>query len=349
MNLRRRTLLSMPFVAAGTAALAQGGAQGGAQGTDLARIAEAANKGGHIDIHHNIPPPLGDLWLGDFRKAFPKIAIEATRLPSAEMMQRFATEYPAGASRTDVVITLWDETLAAWAKNGWVKTWVPPEAAALASDYKRHDQFYTIQLIRSAMVSHKGRIKDADAPREWVDFFDPKWKDKIGINPPWRSVAVQEMLAYWHNQGERDIAKRLKANGVRFFNGSAGIVQAVIRGDVQVAAVIEPPVISAIADGAPIRVVYPASGVPATATVAFLPTKSPNQDAGMLFLNWSMSAPGQQSLQDHAGAPVTRPGVKPPKLVPGLDGMKIVLTERLLTPAMQKSIIEEWRSVFGLQ
>ncbi len=107
--------------------------------------------------------------------------------------------------------------------------------------------------------------------------------------------------------------------------------------------------ISAIADGAPVRVVYPASGVPATATVAFLPAKSPNPEAGMVFLNWAMSMQGQQSLQDIAGAPVTRPGVKPPKLVPGLEGMKIVLTERLLTPERQKAIIEEWRSVFGLK
>jgi iron(III) transport system substrate-binding protein len=310
---------------------------------------EAANRGGHIDIHHNTPPPLGDLWLNEFRKAFPKITVEATRLPSAEMAQRFGTEYPAGVSKTDAVITLWDETLPKWSAAGWVKSWTPPESAPFAPEYKRDKQFYTLNLVRSAMISHKGRIKDADAPREWADFFNPKWKDKIGINPPWRSVAVQEMLAFWHDQGERDVAKRLKANGVRFFNGSAGIVQAVIRGDVQVAAVIEPPVISAIEDGAPVRIAYPASGVPATATVGFLPAKSPNPEAGMVFLNWAMSMAGQQSFQDIAGAPTVRPGVKPPKLVPGLEGMKIVLTERLLTAQMQTTIIDEWRSVFGLQ
>ncbi len=233
MSLRRRTLLSMPVVAAAVSTVR-------AQSADWAAIVETANKGGHLDVHHNVPPPLGDLWLNEFRKAFPKIAVEATRLPSTEMMQRFGTEYPAGASKTDVVITLWDQTLAKWADAGWVRSWTPPESASFAPEYKRDNKFYTIQLIRSAMVSHKTRIRDADAPREWADFFDPKWKNKIGINPPWRSVAVQEMLAFWQEQGQRDIAQRLKDNGVRFFNGSAGIVQAVIRGDVQVAAVIDP-------------------------------------------------------------------------------------------------------------
>ena len=47
------------------------------------------------------------------------------------------------------------------------------------------------------------------------------------------------MLAVWAEMGFTDVAKRLKENGVRFFNGSAGVVQALIRGDIVAAAVIE--------------------------------------------------------------------------------------------------------------
>jgi iron(III) transport system substrate-binding protein len=264
-------------------------------------------------------------------------------------MQRFNTEYGAGASQNDLVITQWDDTLAKWQQDGWLRSFVPAEAAPFPARYKRDNQIYTIQLIRSTITSNKARIRDADAPKEWEDFFSPKWKDKIGMDPPWRSVAVQEMLAYWDTLGMKDIAKRLKANGVRFFNGSAGVIQAVIRGDIQVAAVIDPPVISALADGAPVRVVYPASGIPAIATCAMLPAKAPHAEAGMVFLNWALSMQGQQAFQDIVGSPVTRPGIKPPKLVPGIDGQKVVLSTELLTPAKQKAIITEWRTVFGLQ
>lgn len=342
MSLPRRTLLSLPL-AAGFGGAAR------AQDTDWAKVLDAANKQGHLVILHNTPPPLGDLWLAEFHKAFPKIDVEATRLGSSELMQRFSTEYAAGASQSDAVITLWDDTLTKWVENGWVRTWTPPESAAFPAQYKRNGQLYTLQLIRSSIVSNKSRVHDADAPKEWTDFFDAKWKDKIGMDPPWRSVAVQEMLAYWDRLGIKDVAKRLKANGVRFFNGSAGVIQAVIRGDIQVAAVIDPPVISALADGAPVRVVYPASGVPAIATTAFLPTKAPHAEVGMVFLNWAMSEAGQQSFQDIVGSPVVRPGIKPPKLVPGVQDMKIVLSTDLLNPQNQKSIIDEWRSEFGLQ
>ena len=127
------------------------------------------------------------------------------------------------------------------------------------------------------------------------------------------------------------------------------MIQAVIRGDIQVAPVIDPPVISALADGAPVRVIYPASGVPSIATVAMLPAKAPHPEVGMVFLNWAMSEAGQQAFQDIVGSPVTRPGIKPPKLVPGIEGQKIVLSTDLLTPEKQKAMINEWRSVFGLQ
>jgi iron(III) transport system substrate-binding protein len=341
MSLARRTVLAAPFIAAASRAIGET--------TDWDKVVEAANRQGHLYLTHNIPPPLGDQWVAEFNKAFPKIAVEATRLGSSELMQRLGTEFSAGASQTDAGLTLWDDTLLTWSANGWLKTWKPPEATAFDPKYVIRDQLFEIQVIRSTLASSKSKVKEADAPKEWPDFFDAKWKDRIGMDPPWRSVAVQQMLAVWHEQGMRDVAKRLKDNGVRFFNGSAGVVQALIRGDIWVAAVIEPAVVAAIGDGAPVRVVYPASAVPAIGTPAFLPAKSPNPEAGMVFLNWALSAKGEQTLQDVMGSPVTRPAMGDPKLVPGIANQKIVLSTELLNPEKQKAIIDEWRQVFGLQ
>ena len=341
MKLARRTLLAAPLIAAAPRAFADA--------AEWDRVVEKANQQGHLNFVHNLPPPLGDYWVADFNKAFPKIAVEATRLGSSEMAQRFNTEYPAGASKTDAAITLWDDTVRAWASQGWVREWHPPEAATFDPKYIVNDQLFVVQVIRSSLMSNKSRVKEADAPKDWIDVFNPKWKGRIGMDPPWRSVAVQQMLAVWDQMGIQDVAKRLKDNDVRFFNGSAGVVQALIRGDIWVAAVIEPPGINAISDGAPVRISYPSSTLPAVGTPAFVPAQCPNPEAGMVFLNWAMSAQGQASLQEKMGSPVTRPGVGDPKLVPGLSGQKIVLSSELLTPAKQKAIIDEWRKTFGLE
>ena len=102
MSLARRTLLATPFIAAASAAMGQA--------DDWEKVKEAANRQGHLNLAHNLPPPLGDTWISEFNKVFPNIAVEATRLGSSELMQRFNTEYDAGASQTDAIITLWDDT-----------------------------------------------------------------------------------------------------------------------------------------------------------------------------------------------------------------------------------------------
>ena len=329
----------MPFIA-NTALAAE---------TDWGKVVETADKQGHLNLVHNLPPPLGDYWIADFNKSFPKIAVEGTRLGSSELAQRFATEYEAGASQTDAFVTLWDDSILDWSSKGWLKTWRPPEAAAFDPKYIVRDQAFITQVIRSTLTTNENKVKDADAPRDWADGFDPKWKGRIGMDPPWRSVAIHQMLACWQEIGIKDAARRLKDNEVRFFNGSAGVVQALIRGDIWLGAVIEPPPVAAVADGAPLRIHFPGSIIPATGTPMFVPTKSPSQQAGMVFTNWAMSADGQASLQDKMGAPVTRKGIPDPKQVPGLAGQKVVLSSELLTPEKQKAIVDEWRQVFGLQ
>ena len=337
-----RLLLAALLVCAGLGAAS-------ADDAPWSQVTAVAAKGGVINIYHNIPPPMGDQWLALFHDANPKVSVEATRLGSGEMAHRFSSETAAGVAQADIVITLWDDTVAKWVTDGWVRVWTPPEAAGMPASTKYRDAVYTINATRSSIVSNSTKVRTADAPKEWADLLDPKWKGAIGMDPPWRSVAVQATLAFWEDIGIKDAAKKLKANEVRFFNGSAGVLQAVIRGDVKVAAMIDPAVIAALGDGAPVRVSYPVSGIPAVGTVILVPAKAPHPELGQAFLNWSLSLAGQQSFQDIVGPPAMRPGTTPPKLVPSNDQVKLVWSNTLLTPARQKAIIDEYREVFGVQ
>ena len=311
--------------------------------------AAAGEKGGVINIYHAIPPPAGDQWLGVFHDAFPNVSVEATRLGSGEMAHRFTAETAAGVSQADVVMTLWDDTVAKWVADGWARVWTPPELSALPANANYRNAVFTISATRTAVISNSAKVRENDAPGEWEDLLDPKWKGAVGMDPPWRSVAVQSMVALWEDIGIKDVARRLKANEVRFFNGSAGVLQAVIRGDIRVAPIIEGPVIAALADGVPVRIVYPKSGIPAVATVMLIPAKAPHPELGMLFVNWSMSAAGQQSYQEIVGPPAIRPGVKAPKMVAGNDQVKLVWSTTHLTPDRQKAIVDDFRDVFGVK
>src|SRR5829696_7742285 len=119
---------------------------------------------------------------------------------------------------------------------------------------------------------------------------------KGGMNPPWRSVSIQQIVAFWEDKGIEKPAEKMKANDTRFFEGSGGIIQAVVRGDVLIAELTDLPLNPLLEDGAPIGFVYPPSGTTLSANKAFVAAKAPHPNAGKVFLNWLMTEPGQTAL-----------------------------------------------------
>lgn len=314
------------------------------------QVEAGAKQEGSLVLYHNLRPIGIEPLLDEFRRAYPAIRTEQIRLPSAALYQRFGTEYQAGRSQADAVIVLWDARLRDWLGKGWMLEWTPPAASAYPAALRIQNRLWTIQWYREAIIYNKGLVPAGSEPQEWVDLLDPRWKGKVGMNPPWRSVSVQQTVELWEGQlGIKDFAERLKANGVRFFEGSSGVLQAVIRGDVKVAHVTDLVVNPAIEDGAPIGVVYPRSGVPVSRGVAFVPAKAAHPNAAKVFVNWLLTRDGQIALQKHAGLPGSLPGIPPLQHVPSTDTLKTVDNESRLTPAIQAGLVGRWRKVFGVE
>lgn len=342
----RRTVSRL--LAAGAAACLAGTTAAAAQ--TWADVEAAAKKEGKLTLYHNVRPAGIEAILQKFRAAYPGIQTEQIRLGSGPLNERFRTEYAAGRNIADVVITFADRKFMDEAKT-WFTKWQPPELKGNFPDGTSvGDQLFIIQQVRESIVWNKTLVKDADAPKDWADLFDPKWKSKVGLNTPWRSISVQQMFAYWDKLGIKDAAEKMKANEVRFFEGSSGIIQAVIRGDIQVAHMTDIPLNGMLADGAPIGFTYPKSGTTLSNAVAGVAEKAPHKNVGKLFLNWLMSEAGQKILVENGGLSVTRKGAPglshlpaTEKLPKTIDGMSI------LTPEVQKPLIEHWRKVFGVK
>jgi iron(III) transport system substrate-binding protein len=322
------------------------------QTNDWPAIEAAARKEGKVMMYHNLNPAGAERLANEFRKAYPAIKMEMTRLGSAPLIQRFGTEFSSGRHLADVMITFPDQRIFDGMKGGWMAKWTPPELKNFpaAVDHDQQNMLFNVQTAREAIIYNKQRVKPSEVPQEWADLFDPKWKGRIGMNPPWRSVSIQGIVAYWDKLGLGDTAAKMKDNNVRFFEGSGGILQAVIRGDVHVAELSDLPVNVALADGAPIGVVYPKSGTTLSLGYMFVADKAPNPNAGKVLANWLMTEKGQNFLQEYAGLSVTRKGAPPLSHLPTtaslpntVDGLE------LLPPAKQKQIVDHWRTTFGIQ
>jgi iron(III) transport system substrate-binding protein len=343
-GLTRRGLL-----ASSIGALAAGGAAAQETG-NWAQVVSAARREGRVVFYCNLQPNGIEPLLQLFREANPGIRTEYIRLGSSPLIERFQTEYNAGRHLCDVLITFPDERFDEGLRIGWAARWTPPELLNFDPAIVREGAGFALQQSRECIIWNRNLVRDADAPKEWEDLLDPRWRGRVGMNPPWRSVSVQQIVAYWEDLGIRDAAERLRANQVRFFEGSGGIIQAVVRGDVRVAHLTDLPLNPMLEDGAPIGFVYPRSGTTTSSGVVMVANRAPNPNAARVFVNWLMTLPGQEALQRLGGLPVTRNNAPPLTKIPATAQLPKVLDgEAILTPERQTRIVSHWRTVFGVR
>jgi iron(III) transport system substrate-binding protein len=321
-----------------------------ASGQSWEETVAAAKKESKVVFYNNLQPNGIEPLLAKFRAAVPGIQPEQIRLGSNPLIERFHTEFNAGRHLADVLITFPDERIVEGLKVGWMAEWTPPELSNFPPVINEANKLYTLQYAREAIIWNKTLVKPADEPKEWTDLFDPKWKGKVGMNPPWRSVSIQQVVAFWEDKGIANPAEKLKANEVRFFEGSGGIIQAVVRGDVRIAELTDLPLNPLLEDGAPVGFVYPASGTTLSANKAFVAAKAPHPNAARVFMNWLMTKEGQEALQQYCGLSVTRNGAPPLSKLPATSQLANVIDgEKILTSARQAKIVNEWRTVFGVR
>jgi iron(III) transport system substrate-binding protein len=347
----RRTVTSWLAGGALVAAAAFGATQPASAQENWDAVVAAAKKEGKVVFYNNLQPNGIEPLLSKFREEYPEIQTEMIRLGSNPLIERFATEFSAGRNLSDVLITFPDKRIYDGMKAGWAAKWTPPEAKNFAPELLEDDMLFTLQQAREAIIWNKAAVPAGQEPKDWTDLFDPKWKGKVGMNPPWRSISIQQVIALWEDKlNLGDTAQKLKDNDVRFFEGSGGIIQAVIRGDVQIAELTDLPLNPLLDDGAPVGFVYPASGTTLSSNKAFVAAKAPHPNAAKVFLNWLMSEKGQEYLQQYAGLPVTRNGAPPLSQLPATKDLKNAVDgETILTPERQEKMVDHWRTVFGVK
>ncbi|MCQ4628983.1 ABC transporter substrate-binding protein [Shinella lacus] len=315
-------------------------------------ITAAAEKEGTVVFYHNILATGVEPVIQAFNADYPNINVEQIRLGSEAVTERFGTEFLAGRNLADVVMTNPDDDTAAGMKNGWALKWVPPEFADnFDPQYNDGDLNFTIQHSRQILIWNKTLVSDADAPKDWQDMLDPKFKGKVGMSPPWRSTAILQFVGFIQDKvGIKDFAEKLRENDVQFFDGSGGVVQAILRGDIALAEMSDLPIDGMISDGAPIGFIYPASGTTTAGKIVFAAAKAPHPNASKVLLNWLLSDKGQRALVTNNGMSVTRKGMPALANLPNTGDIPNAISgETLLTEERATEIVGQWRKVFGVQ
>lgn len=253
-----------------------------------------------------------------FSKRFPEIKIEMVRAPGGQLLTRFKTEAAAGKLIADIMSHSDRGQLAAEADL--FQDYSPPNAADYDPKAQAHPKHWPAVTTGWAIAWNSALVKNP--PKSWMDLTKDEYKGKLigqviapGGGTTWtRSMFERQML------GEDYHAKQA-ALGIVLFPSGAPTIDAVVRGEVQIAPTLYNLVFTKQKQGAPVEHIFPPEGVPIIPFVEGLTKASKNPNAAKLFLNWRLSKEGQEVLIKETGHITSLKN--PPAYPKGWDPAKI--------------------------
>src|SRR5215510_9279110 len=146
----------------------------------LARVETEARKEGVVRWASSTPQAWAEPALQLFRKRYPIIQVEYMRQSGRVLAERIIREHRAGKYDIDIVGTS-VVTFAGMKDAGVIAPYVSPEAAQLRQNMKDPAGWWVAYFGNiQAIICNKARIKNA--PNDWKDFLDPKWKGEFSID-----------------------------------------------------------------------------------------------------------------------------------------------------------------------
>ncbi len=206
----------------------------------------------------------------EFERAHPDVDLRWLDMGSQEVYDRLRSE--KANPQADVWYGGPDTTFARGAREGLLAPFRPTWADAVPPA-SRHagDLYFGLYRTPAMPVYNSKAVSTADAPREWDDLLDPKWKGKILIRDP---LASGTMRAVWgfvlarsvKETGSTDAGfawlKRLDAQTKEYVFNPILLYEKIVRQEGLLTIWDLPDTLLERERGSPLQYVFPKSGTP---------------------------------------------------------------------------------------
>ena len=339
-----------PLLAAiGLAVLAASPAH--AQSAHEKELYEAAKKEGSVSWYSGIlDQQICDKVGAAFMAKYPGIQFSAIKTTSQVAFQRLLQDLKAGQVQSDVFTTTDVGHMLFLKSKDELLQYVPEEEAGMVPAVAKIDPdgyFHTGWVGLSAIVYNTAKVKPADAPKDWPDLADPKWKNQITFGSPnysgmvgvW-TVAMEERYGWGYFEKLNSLNPQIGRSiddAVTVLNSGERIVG---MGNPATA-------VRSAAKGNPLAVVYPASGTLMVISPSAIIKGTPHPNGAKLFMEFQASADYSKILVENFEQPL-RGDVTPATGAKSLAEMKLFAPtpeqiEKELPPNKSK-----WRDTFGM-
>lgn len=206
-----------------------------------------------------------------FEAAHPTIDVQWVDMGSQEVLERVRAE--KANPQADVWFGAPADAFVKAANGGLLEPYRPTWAGAVEPTSRDSaDRWYGTYLTPEVIAYNTDRVPAAQAPKDWDDVLDPRWKGRIVIRDPVASgsmraiyggMIARAMASSGSSAAGYDWLRRLDANTGEYAFNPAILFEKLRRGEAWVT-LYNMPDIATLKErgGAPVEYVIPASGTP---------------------------------------------------------------------------------------
>src|SRR6202163_3856677 len=153
-----------------------------------------------------------------FESIYPGIKVNVLRTTAQVAYQRVTQELKASAIQCDVLSsTDLGHSVELKAKGAFEK-YIPENSSKVLDIYKGYDPdgyYYVTSAGLIGIGYNTAKVKEADAPKNWTDLLDPRWKDNIALGHPGFSGYVGTWVLTMRNLYGWEFFEKLAKNNPR--------------------------------------------------------------------------------------------------------------------------------------
>src|SRR5882724_8770071 len=209
------------------------------------------------------------------------------------------------------------------------------------------DGFYHTTSAGLVLLTYnKDKVKAEDAPKNWTDLLDPKWKGKVSTGHPAFSGYVGTWVLTMKKMYGWAFFDKLEKNKPQIGRSINDTVTALVAGERQVAAGADGSTLFSAARGNPLAVSYPSDGSVLIIAPSGIMKGTKHPNAARLYMEYLDSVDAAKINAKHFAIPL-RPEVPSP---PGAKPISEIKTIRPTVAEIDKGVpevIEQWRDTFG--
>lgn len=264
--------------------------------SDMDALVEAAEAEGSLTWYTGTPPATIEKVVEAFQAEY-NISVNATRLPSADIAQRFQAEIAAEDVQADVLGTVDQGFFTEMYDEGHLKKLTDFERGSVTDDQFLLGDFGVVATVGVSAIGYNTDVLGDFAPENWEDLLDDRLDGQVILVDPRGSQAWAQMWTVVLDDPDlgADFIKKFGALGHQVVNSGTPGAELLNAGEGGLLAANIPGTFEAAKDlGAPVDYFVPQDPFYGVFTWAVITDAAPHPSAASLFVHWLASEEGSQ-------------------------------------------------------